>query len=206
MWLQPDSDIFRTVPTIRSKGNDAYSVVTLATRREKPRKRFDQHTLTGPFTKAETTLLRSTNEQLPAGVLAQLVERCTGIAEVKGSNPVQAWILSGFLFATAKVASNFDDLLSYNSSTNSQTTTVKLSTGQNLIGVATMRVARTSSLSRRPVHVLRKWRKQKSNFTVVVRPSSRDNLMATFQFGIIKYWPLLVCTDGHYVEVSGAEN
>ena len=101
---------------------------------------------------------------------------------------------------------NFDDLLTYNSSTKSQTTTVKLSTGQNLIGVATMRVARASSLSRRPVHVLRKWRKQKSNFTVVVRPSSRDNLMATFQFGIIKYWPLLVCTDGHYVEVSGAEN
>ena len=69
-----------------------------------------------------------------------------------------------------------------------------------------MRVARASSLSRPPVHFLRKWRKQKSNFTVVVRPSSRDNLMATFQFGIIKYWPLLVCTDGHYVEVSGAEN
>ena len=31
---------------------------------------------------------------------------CTGIAEVKGSNPVQAGIFfSGFLFATAKVAS-----------------------------------------------------------------------------------------------------
>ena len=26
------------------------------------------------------------------GLLAQLVERCTGIAEVMGSNPVQAWI------------------------------------------------------------------------------------------------------------------
>ena len=26
----------------------------------------------------------------PVGLLAQLVERCTGIAEVKGSNPVQA--------------------------------------------------------------------------------------------------------------------
>ena len=29
---------------------------------------------------------------LPVGLLAQLVERCTGIAEVIGSNPVQAWI------------------------------------------------------------------------------------------------------------------
>ena len=45
------------------------------------------------------------NNLLPVGLLAQLVERCTGIAEVKGSNPVQAWILSGLLFAAAKVAS-----------------------------------------------------------------------------------------------------
>ena len=27
---------------------------------------------------------------LPVGLLAQLVERCTGIAKVMGSNPVQA--------------------------------------------------------------------------------------------------------------------
>ena len=53
---------------------------------------------------------------------------------------------------------NCDDLLSY---TNSQTTTPKLSTGQNLMGVATVWVARASSLSWRPVHVLRKWHKQK---------------------------------------------
>ena len=32
------------------------------------------------------------NVQLPVGLLAQLVERCTGIAEVMGSNPVRAWI------------------------------------------------------------------------------------------------------------------
>ena len=30
--------------------------------------------------------------QLPVGLLAQLVERCTGIAEVVGSNPVRVWI------------------------------------------------------------------------------------------------------------------
>ena len=32
------------------------------------------------------------NDQLPDGLLAQLVESCTGIAEVTGSNPVRAWI------------------------------------------------------------------------------------------------------------------
>ena len=29
--------------------------------------------------------------QLPLGLIAQLVEHYTGIAEVMGSNPVQAW-------------------------------------------------------------------------------------------------------------------
>ena len=31
-------------------------------------------------------------DQLPVGLLAQLVERCTSITEVMGSNPVQALI------------------------------------------------------------------------------------------------------------------
>ena len=31
-------------------------------------------------------------DQLPVGLLAQLVEHCTGIAEVMGSNPVHVWI------------------------------------------------------------------------------------------------------------------
>ena len=37
------------------------------------------------------------NDQLSVGLIAQLVELCTGIAEIMGSNPVQAWIFSGFL-------------------------------------------------------------------------------------------------------------
>ena len=41
------------------------------------------------------------NDLFPVDLLDQLVQRCTGIAEVMGSNPVQAWIFSGFLFATA---------------------------------------------------------------------------------------------------------
>ena len=53
------------------------------------------------------------NDLLPVGLLAQLVEHCTGITEVKGSNPLQAWIFSGFLFATAKnCVYNCDDHLS----------------------------------------------------------------------------------------------
>ena len=58
------------------------------------------------------------NDLLPIVLLAQLVERCTGIAEIKGSNPVQAWIFSDFLFATTKVASvlHCDDHISSKSS------------------------------------------------------------------------------------------
>ena len=44
------------------------------------------------------------NDQLPVGFLAQFVERCTGIAEVMGSNPVQAWMFfSGLIFTNARV-------------------------------------------------------------------------------------------------------
>ena len=48
-------------------------------------------------------ITNSQYDQLPVGLIAQLVEHCTGIAEVMGSNPVQAWIFffSGFLFAAA---------------------------------------------------------------------------------------------------------
>ena len=47
---------------------------------------------------------------IPVGLIAQLVEHCAGIAEVMGSNPVQARIFSGFNFTTAKVVwHNCDD-------------------------------------------------------------------------------------------------
>ena len=39
-----------------------------------------------------TWLCYQHNDQLPVGLVAQLVEYCTGIAEVIGSNPVEAWI------------------------------------------------------------------------------------------------------------------
>ena len=41
------------------------------------------------------------NNQFPIGLLAQLVEHCSRILEVVGSNPVLAWIFSGLIFTTA---------------------------------------------------------------------------------------------------------
>ena len=50
-------------------------------------------------------IMNQFNNLLPVGLLhvAQLVECCTRITEVKGSNLVQAWIFSGCLSTTAKV-------------------------------------------------------------------------------------------------------
>ena len=35
-------------------------------------------------------ITNSQYDQLPVGLIAQLVEHCTGVAEVMGSNPIQA--------------------------------------------------------------------------------------------------------------------
>ena len=44
------------------------------------------------------------NDQLPVGLSAHLVERCTSIAEVMGSNPVWAWkFFSGIISTTSSV-------------------------------------------------------------------------------------------------------
>ena len=44
-------------------------------------------------------LMNSEHGQLPAGMIAQLEEHCTGIAEVMGSNTIQYWIFFlGFNF------------------------------------------------------------------------------------------------------------
>ena len=58
------------------------------------------------------------NDHLPVGLLAQLIEHCIGIAEVMGSNPVQAWIFFRpyfhyclVMFITAKIAFIYIHLL-----------------------------------------------------------------------------------------------
>ena len=43
------------------------------------------------------------NDQLPVGLLAQLVEHCTSITEVMGSNSIWAWIFSGLILTTSSV-------------------------------------------------------------------------------------------------------
>ena len=52
-------------------------------------------------------------DHLPVGLLAQLVERCTGIAEVIGLNPVRAWIFFQVQFTTTRFSSvlSCEDLL-----------------------------------------------------------------------------------------------
>ena len=47
-------------------------------------------------------ITNSQNDQLPVGLIAQLVEHCTGVTEVMGSIPFQAWIFSGFLLLLLK--------------------------------------------------------------------------------------------------------
>ena len=51
--------------------------------------------LTGRYELNQLTLLPM------CGFIAQLVEHRTGIAEVTGSNPLEALIFSGFFFPTA---------------------------------------------------------------------------------------------------------
>ena len=41
------------------------------------------------------------NDQLPVGLLAQLSTHCTGIAEIMGSTPVEAWFFSSSIFTSA---------------------------------------------------------------------------------------------------------
>ena len=54
-------------------------------------------------------------DQLPVGLLAQLVERCTGIVEVMGSNPVRAWNFFQVLYTTTRFSSvlSCEDLLNF---------------------------------------------------------------------------------------------
>ena len=58
-------------------------------------------------------ITNSQYDQLPVGLIAQLVEHCTGIAEVMGSNPVQAWnFFQAFFSQLLKLRSNCEDLSS----------------------------------------------------------------------------------------------
>ena len=51
---------------------------------------YDFHIFTGVYSPLYGFIWNQHNDQFPVGLLAQLVERYTGIAEAMGSNPVQA--------------------------------------------------------------------------------------------------------------------
>ena len=53
---------------------------------------YDFHIFTVVYSPVHGFNWNQHNNQFLVGLLAQLVERCTGIAKVMGSNPVQAWI------------------------------------------------------------------------------------------------------------------
>ena len=53
---------------------------------------YDFHIFTAVYSLLHGFIWNQHRIQLPVGLLTQLVEHCTGIAAVMGSNPVQAWI------------------------------------------------------------------------------------------------------------------
>ena len=53
---------------------------------------YDFCIFTAVYSPLKGFIWNQNRDQLPVGLLAQLVEHCTGIAEVMGSNPAKAWI------------------------------------------------------------------------------------------------------------------
>ena len=53
---------------------------------------YDFQIVTVVYSPLHGFILNQHNDQLPVGLLGQLVEHCACITEVMGSNPVQAWI------------------------------------------------------------------------------------------------------------------
>ena len=67
---------------------------------------YNFHIFTVIYSSLHGFTLNQHNDQLPVGLLAQLVKHCTGIAKVMNSSPVQAWFFfffSGLIFNTAQV-------------------------------------------------------------------------------------------------------
>ena len=56
---------------------------------------YDFHIFPAIYSPLHGFIWNQHSDQLLIGLLAHLVEHCTGIAEVMGSNPVQAWIFFG---------------------------------------------------------------------------------------------------------------
>ena len=74
---------------------------------------YDFHIFMTLWSSFHGFIMNQFNNLLAVGLLAQLTERCTGIAKVKGSNLVQAWIFFRLSFHNCKsCVYNCNDLLS----------------------------------------------------------------------------------------------
>ena len=129
------------IPTIRSKGNDAYSVMMQATRRKNLETGLNSTHSLVHLQKQRLHYCTSTFYKRPApswrvSSIGRALHRYRRGQGFESRTSLNFFRLS---FRNCKsCVYNYDDLLSYNTSTNSQTTTPKLSTGQNLMGVATV--------------------------------------------------------------------
>ena len=76
---------------------------------------YDFHIFMTLWSSFHGFIMNQFNNLLAVGLLAQLTERCTGIAKAKGSSLVQAWIFFRLSFRNCKsCVYNCNDLLSYN--------------------------------------------------------------------------------------------
>ena len=76
---------------------------------------YDFHIFMTLWSSFHGFIMNQFNNVLAVGLLAQLTERCTGIAKAKGSSLVQAWIFFRLSFRNCKsCVYNCNDLLSYN--------------------------------------------------------------------------------------------
>ena len=60
---------------------------------------YDFHIFTAIYSPLHGFIWNQHSDQFPVGLLAQLLEHCTSITEVMGSNPIQAWIFFQAFFS-----------------------------------------------------------------------------------------------------------
>ena len=105
-WIYEDHTVTRWDAELNVEEIIATIDATVAVAKRKPEKNSG----------ADHSLGNRLNAQLPVVLLAPLVEYWTGIVEVKGSNPEQAWIFSGVVFPTAKVVHIIDECYKHGNS------------------------------------------------------------------------------------------
>ena len=70
---------------------------------------YDFHISTVIYSPLLRFIWNQHNDQLPVGLLAQLVEHCTGTAEVMGSNPIHPEFFQASFSLPLKLCCNCED-------------------------------------------------------------------------------------------------